>query len=153
MNLFTFFSIQTWHRQIDHLEYQNIIRLPKVADDIDIKKPIWREIFGDCMKRRQQRKPSYELMSHSTKYSDHLNGDLSGSYPISRISHWFFLSIWDGATGEYHTKPITTKDQFVKQNANLKINWSIYVLILEKNLPTKLLKNLHPKGVLNGSLV
>ncbi len=52
-------SIQTWHRRIDHLSYQNLLRLPKIADDIELKDPIAAEIGGDCMKGRQQRKQFY----------------------------------------------------------------------------------------------
>ncbi len=37
VNAVTLISIQTWHRQIDYLRYQNILRLPKVADGIDVQ--------------------------------------------------------------------------------------------------------------------
>ncbi len=53
INSMTSISIQTWHRRIGHLGYQNLLRLPKIADGIEIKDPIPAEICGDCMKRRQ----------------------------------------------------------------------------------------------------
>ena len=62
VNLVIPLSIQTWHCRLGHLGYHNILRLPKVADGIDVKGPIPDKIYGDCMKKRQQRKPSCELM-------------------------------------------------------------------------------------------
>lgn len=53
INTVTPISIQTWHCRMGHLGYQNILRLPKVADGIDVKGPIPGEICGDCMKGRQ----------------------------------------------------------------------------------------------------
>ncbi len=59
INSVTPISIQTWHRRLGHLGYQNILCLPMVSDGINVKGPIPREICGDCMKRRQQKKSSY----------------------------------------------------------------------------------------------
>ncbi len=59
MNSVTPISIQPWHRRLCYLVYQNIFRLPQIADGIDVKGPIHDEICGDCMKERQQRKLSY----------------------------------------------------------------------------------------------
>ncbi len=50
INAVTPISIQTWHRRMGHLGYQNILRLPKVADEINVKGCIPSEIYGDCMK-------------------------------------------------------------------------------------------------------
>ena len=47
INLVTLIFIQTSHPQLGQLYYPNIICLPKVADDIDVKKPIPGEIYGD----------------------------------------------------------------------------------------------------------
>ncbi len=63
INAVTPISIQTWHRRMGHLGYQNILWLPKVADGIDVKDSIPGEICGDCTKDWQQKKPSYEPMS------------------------------------------------------------------------------------------
>ncbi len=84
INSMTPISIQTWHRRMGHLGYQNLIRLPKIADGIEIKDPIPAEICGDFMKGRQQRKPSYEPMSTSSEYLDDLHCDLGRPYPITR---------------------------------------------------------------------
>ena len=84
INAVTPISIQTWHRRMGHLGYQNILRLPKVADGIDVKGPIPGEICGDCMKGRQQRKPSYEPMSQPKEYLEYLHCDLGGPYPTTR---------------------------------------------------------------------
>ncbi len=72
-----------------HWGYQNILRLPKVADGIDLKGPIPGEIYGDCMKSRQQKKPLYEPMSQPTEYLDYLHCNLSGSYPTTRRGNQF----------------------------------------------------------------
>ena len=94
-----------------HLGYQNILRLPKVADGIDVKGPIPGEICDDCMKGRQQRKPSYEPMSQPRKYLEYLHYDLGGSYPTTRRGNRFYFGIRDGATGACYAKPMRTKSQ------------------------------------------
>ena len=53
INTVTLIFIQTWHCWMGYLGYQNIFQIPKVADSIDIKRPIPVKIFGDCMKERQ----------------------------------------------------------------------------------------------------
>ena len=111
INAITPISIQTWHRRMGHLGYQNILRLPKVADGIDIKGPIPKEICGDCMKGRQQRKPSYEPMSQPNEYLDYLHCDLGGPYPTTRRGNRFYLGIRDGATGACYAEPMRTKAQ------------------------------------------
>ncbi len=115
INSMTPLSIQTWHRRMGHLGYQNLLQLPKIADGIEIKDPIPAEIWGDCMKGRQQRKPSYEPRSTSSEYLDDLHCDLGGPYPITRKGNRFYLGIRDGATGAYYSEPMRTKSQtFVK---------------------------------------
>lgn len=66
-----------------HLGYQNMLRLPKVADDIDVKGPIPGVICGDYIKKRQQRKPSYKPMSQPSEYFDYLHYTFGGPYPTS----------------------------------------------------------------------
>ena len=76
-----------------HLGYQNILRLPKVADSIEIKGPIPKEIYGDCMKGRQQRKSSYEPMSQPSEYLNYLHCNLGGPYPTTWRGNRFYLGI------------------------------------------------------------
>lgn len=45
-------SIPTWYWLLGHLSYLKILRLPKVADGIDVKKLIPGEIFGDYIERK-----------------------------------------------------------------------------------------------------
>lgn len=45
-----------------YLGNQNILRLPKITDCIKVKEPILGKSCGDCIKKQQQRKPSYEPM-------------------------------------------------------------------------------------------
>lgn len=52
INAVTSISIEIWYRRIVHLDYQNILRLHKIADGIDINEPITGEICGDCRKKR-----------------------------------------------------------------------------------------------------
>lgn len=44
-------SIQTWPCLMGHLGYQNILQLPKVADGIDVKGFILREILWQLYER------------------------------------------------------------------------------------------------------
>lgn len=60
INIVIFIIIQTWHYWMGHIGYQNILRLPKAVDDIDIKGLILVEICENCMKKRYQRKSSYK---------------------------------------------------------------------------------------------
>ncbi len=46
----TSISIQTWHRRMGYLGYQNILCQPKRADGIEVKGPIPGQICGDCIK-------------------------------------------------------------------------------------------------------
>ena len=94
-----------------YLGYQNILWLPKVADGIDVKGPIPREIYGNCMKEKQQRKPSFELMSQPSKYFDYLYYDLGGPYPTTQRGNRFYLGIRNSATGVYYAEPMRTKVQ------------------------------------------
>ncbi len=94
-----------------HLGYQNILRLPKVADGIGMKGPIPDEICGDCMKGRQQKKPSYEPMSQTTEYLDYLHCDLGGPYPTTQRGNQFYLGIRDDATVACYAEPMRTKSQ------------------------------------------
>ncbi len=73
INSFTFISIQTWHWQLGHLSYQNIFCIPKMTDGIKVKGPIPGEIFCDCIKGRQQKKPYYEQMLHPSEYLDYIH--------------------------------------------------------------------------------
>ncbi len=111
INLFTSIFIQTWHRRLGHLGYQNILCLPKVADGIDVKGPIPDKICGDCMKEEQQRKPSYEPMLQPGEYLDYLHCDLGDPYPTTRKDNRFYLGVCDSATGAYYAEPMRTKSQ------------------------------------------
>ncbi len=64
INSMTSISIQTWHRWMGHLGYQNFLRLSKIANAIDIKYPISAEIFGDCMKRDNKGNHLMSLCQH-----------------------------------------------------------------------------------------
>lgn len=55
--------IQTWHSWMSHFEYQIICWFSKIVYDIDIKRPISRKICINYIKKKQCRKPFYELMS------------------------------------------------------------------------------------------
>ncbi len=111
INLVILISIQTWHRRLGHLDYQDILRLPKVANGIDIKRPIQGEICSDCMERRQQKKSFYEPMLQPSGYLDYIHCDLGGLYPTTRRGNQFHLGVRDGATGVYYTEPMRTKSQ------------------------------------------
>ena len=95
-------SIQTWYSYLGYLGYQNSLCLPKVADRIYVKEPIIDEIFGDCMKRRQQKKPSYKPMLKLNKYLYYKQCDLGDPYPISKKDNQFYLGVQYGATGAYY---------------------------------------------------
>ena len=76
-----------------YLGYQNILWLPKVADSIDVKRSIPEKICGDCMKEKQQRKPSYKLMSQPSEYFNYLHYNLGGLYPTTWRGNRFYLGI------------------------------------------------------------
>ncbi len=82
-----------------------------MADDVDVKGPIPDEIFGDCIKGRQQKKPSYEPMLQPNEYLDYIHSDLLGPYPTTRKVNGFYLDIRDGATGAYYAELMRTKSQ------------------------------------------
>lgn len=90
MNAITSIAIQTCHRQMGYLGYQNLRQLLKIADGIDVKRPIPGKIYGDYMKRRQQRKPSYKPISQPSKYLDFLHWDFGGSYPTTQRGNQFY---------------------------------------------------------------
>ncbi len=146
---------------MDQLGYENILWLPEIADHIDAKGPIPREICGNCMKKKQQRKPSYKLMSKPNEYLEYLHWILAALIlPLEGVISFIlvFEMVQQGNITLNLWKPkvsflIYFKSLFIKRNANLEISWSIYVPILKKNLPTKLLRNWQAKKVLNGSLV
>ncbi len=45
-------SIQSWHRQISHLRYQNSLQILKAVDGIEVNNLIPAKIYGDCMKEK-----------------------------------------------------------------------------------------------------
>ena len=91
--------------------YQNIARLPKLAYDMDVNGPIAGEICGDSIKKRQQGKPSYELMLQPSEYLYYIHCDLGLSYTTTRKRNRFYLGVWDGATGAYYAEPMRTQSQ------------------------------------------
>ncbi len=111
LSIQTLIFIQTWHRRLGHLVYENIFCLPKVANGINVKRPIPDEIFGDWMKKRQQKKPSYELILQPSKYLDYIYCDLGGPYPTTRKGNQFYISVQDVATGAYYTVSMKIKSQ------------------------------------------
>lgn len=142
------------------IDYQNILRLPKVADGIDVKGTIPEEICGDCMNRRQQRKPSYEPMTQPKEYLEYLYCDLGGSYPPTRRGNRFYLGIRDGATGTYYAEPMRTKGQifdtfqiFIRRAEHQGRSSSIYVPTLGENLQIKPLRYIRLRRVLSESQV
>lgn len=94
-----------------HLGYQNILRLEKVVNAIEVKGSISGETCSDCMKDRQQKKPSYEQMSQPNKYLKYLQCDLGDSYPITQTGNRFYFRIQDDATGACYAKLMRTKGQ------------------------------------------
>ena len=72
----------TWHRKMGHLQYQNILKLPKVADRINVNRPIPGKICSDYIKCPHQKKPCYKPMSQPTKYFNYLYCNLGCLYPI-----------------------------------------------------------------------
>ncbi len=126
---------------MDHLGYQNILLLLKVAYGIEVKQLIPQDICGDYMKRRQQKIPSYKPMSQPTEYFDYLHCDLGSFYLTTRRSNRFYLGIRDGARGAYYAEPMRTKSQtfdtfqkFIRQaERQSNKSLSIYVLILVGN--------------------
>ncbi len=76
-----------------------------------MKDSIHDKICGDCMKGRQQGKPSYEPTSQPTEYLDYLHCDLGGPYPTTQRGNQFYFSIRDGVAGACDAEPIRTKEQ------------------------------------------
>lgn len=111
INTVTSISFLTLHQQMKHLGYQNILWLHKVADSIEIKRLILKEIYISCMKKKQLKKPSYKLMSQPSEYLDFLQCNFGGAYLIIQKSNWFYLGILDCATGKYYPELIRTKSQ------------------------------------------
>lgn len=60
-----------------HVGYQNLLRLPKIADGIKVKDLISVKIIEDCMNERKPRKLFYKPISNINKYLDNLNCDFS----------------------------------------------------------------------------
>ena len=89
VNSMILISIQTGHRRMSHLGYQNFLRLSKIADGIEVNVPIPAEICQNCMESRQQRKLSNEPMSTSSEYLDDLHWDLGELYPITQKCNQF----------------------------------------------------------------
>ncbi len=87
------------------LTYQNIFFLLRLADSIDIERPIPREILDDYMKKREQKKPSCKPISHPTKYLDYIHCDPDGPYFITRKGDHFFLILRDCVIGKYYAEP------------------------------------------------
>ena len=104
-------TIEIWHRRMGHLGYQNVLRLPQMAEGIDVKGPVPEEICGPCMKGRQQRKPSRTPMPRATKFLEDVHSDLGGPYPASRNGLQYYISFKDDATGTYHVYPKQLKSQ------------------------------------------
>lgn len=94
-----------------YLDHQNIFRLLKIADGIEIKRLIPKEICGDCMKGKQSRKPSYKSMSQPSKYVDYLHCNFGGLYLTTQRGNRFYLGIRDGATGACYGGSMKTKGQ------------------------------------------
>ena len=82
-----------------------------MADGIEVKGPIPGEMCGDCIKGRQQKKPSYEPMLQPSEYLTYIHCDFGGSYPTTRRENRFYLGVRDGATGAYYAEPMRTKSQ------------------------------------------
>ena len=77
-------TIEIWHQRMGHLGYRNILKLPQIAEGIEVKGPVPEEICGLCMKGRQQRKPSRTPMPRASKFLEEVHSDLGGRYPASR---------------------------------------------------------------------
>ncbi len=69
---------------MNHFVDQNLPRSPKMVDCIEVKNPILSEINEECMKRRQQPKPSYKPMLTKREYFDNIFCDFSEPYSIIR---------------------------------------------------------------------
>ena len=50
-------TIEIWHQRMGHLSYRNILKLPQIAEGIEVKGPVPEEICGPCVTRRQRGGP------------------------------------------------------------------------------------------------
>ena len=106
-----------------HLGNRNVLRLPQMAEGIDLKGRVPEEICGSCMKGRQQRKLSRTPMPRATKFLEEVHSDLGGPYPASRNGLQYYISFKDDATGTYHVYPMQLKSQAFEKTKEY-IEWT-----------------------------
>ncbi len=69
------------------------------------------EIYGNCMKKKQQKKPFYEPILQPSEYLDYIHCDLGGSYPTNRKSIQFYFGVRESATRAYYAESMRTKSR------------------------------------------
>ena len=94
-----------------HLGYKNLLRLNQQAEDVDIKGPPPNEICGECMKGRQQRRPSKTPMTKATGAIHRVHSDLMGPFPTTRRGERYLMIIKDDYSGAQWVYPLRTKNQ------------------------------------------
>ena len=104
-------TLELWHQRMGHLSYRSILRLPQLANGIDVKGPAPESVCRPCMQGRQRRKPSRIPMSRATKFLEKIHSDLCGPFPVSQNGMRSYISFKDDATGTYHVYPIKLKSE------------------------------------------
>ena len=84
VNQITALTIETWHARIGHLGYRSLLKLSKLANEIEIKEPSPTEIWSGCMKSRSPWKPCQTPMTKATEFLEKIYSDLRGPFPQTR---------------------------------------------------------------------
>ena len=103
-------SMAVWHRRLAHLGEQNIIKLTRMAEGIQLSKDSILGICGSCQKGKQTRKPSHEPSSRSTERGDLIHCDLCGPItPTTLGGNNYVISFTDDATRMSTIAPLKGK--------------------------------------------
>jgi hypothetical protein len=103
-------SMAVWHRRLAHLGEQNIIKLTRMAEGIQLSKDSILGICGSCQKGKQTRKPSHEPSSRSTERGDLIHCDLCGPItPTTLGGNNYAISFTDDATRMSTIAPLKGK--------------------------------------------
>ena len=86
------------------------MRLKDQAENVDIQGSIPEGICGDCMKGRQQRKPSRTLMIRSTQPLHHIHSDLMGPLPTTRRGERYLMILKNDYTRAQWIYSLKTKN-------------------------------------------
>jgi hypothetical protein len=103
--------IQTWHARLDHLGYENVIKMKNLVSDIDFIDLKSKEICGACMKGRQERIINRTSRTRKTKFLNIIHSNLEDPLSLTRKEKMHYITFKDDWSESIWVKLLKTKSQ------------------------------------------